>query len=455
MKAQRWIGWLVIVTTIGCSKPTPPPPIPPTGAGPQPSPGASSSPTGSASPGAESARTEPAAPPTTAASADKLPRLATEQIFVLPAANGASDEKLSVDEIKKMLDDPKNHEPFVPESPVGLGDVASFIPADNPMTRAKVELGRMLYFDKRLSRDSSVSCASCHDPAAGWAQNTPVAAGIDGQKGGRNSPTVMNRIFGDKGKNTTQFWDGRAASLEEQALGPIQNPIEMGFTLDELVERLNGIEGYRLCFEKIFGKVSSDGIAKSIASFERTVLVAGSPFDYYAAAEPFRKLTKEDLEGDPELAAKAKQLIAAADAHALSEAAERGRALFFGKAECKTCHVGANLADEAFYNIGVGVEGEKPDPGRKEVTKADKDTGAFKTPTVRNVALNAPYMHDGSQKTLMEVVEHYAKGGTPNPHLSNRIKKLDLSDAEKSDLVAFMEQGLTGPMPKIEAPRLP
>jgi cytochrome c peroxidase len=441
---------------VGCAKPVPAPPAKakPTTAG---------SGTGAPVRPAELVG-EPTDTATPAAATTATPSVELSAVFAVPAAD-SPDDKLTIEEIRKLLDDPKNHQPFIPEPPLGLGlnPIAPRIPVDNPMTRAKVELGRMLYFDKRLSRDSTVSCATCHDPATGWAQDTPVASGIDGQKGGRNSPTVMNRLFG-----TTQFWDGRAATLEDQALGPIQNPIEMGFTLPELVERLKGVEGYALFFAKIFaddkssGEVSDKNIAKAIASFERLVLVGASPFDYFTQAEPFLKLSKQELEeiySDPDqkdVAARAKKVLAEFEAHPLSEAAERGRKLFFGqKAGCSACHVGVNLTDELFYNIGVGMDLEKPDPGRVSESKAEKDTGAFKTPTVRNIAMNAPYMHDGSQKTLMEVVEHYDKGGTPNPYLHPRIKKIELTQQEKEDLVAFMRDGLTGPAPSIRAPKLP
>jgi cytochrome c peroxidase len=451
MKMSKWFLCALVAAFAGCGRPSAQPATAPAGSGAQEFAAAH----GGETIGGDSANTKPpeAVPANTrtTTASGAVVALPINAIFTIPAASGP-DDRLSIEEIKALLDDPKNHEPIVPVAPVRLGDVASTIPKDNPMTRAKIELGRMLYFDKRLSRDSTVSCATCHDPATGWAQNTAMAVGINGQKGGRNSPTIMNRALGK-----IQFWDGRAATLEDQALGPIQNPIEMGFTLDELLERLKGIEGYRLCFEKIFGGVSADAIAKAIATFERTVLVGESPFDYYEAALPFRSLSAEDLKDDPELAAKAKAAIAAADAHALSAAAERGRVLFFDdkKGRCSQCHVGANLADEQFYNIGVGVEGEAPDPGRKAVTKNDKDTGAFKTPTVRNIALTAPYMHDGSQATLMDVVDHYDKGGTANPYLHERIKKLGLTQQEKEDLVAFMKEGLTGPLPDIRAPKLP
>jgi cytochrome c peroxidase len=403
----------------------------------------------------EPAANQPAAPskPEGAAPAETtagVPRIPISAIFVLPAAQGP-DDRLSPDDLKRLLDDEKNHQPFIPQAPLGLGDITQLIPADNPMTRAKVELGRMLYFDKRLTRDSTVSCATCHDPAVGWAQDRQFAAGMAGQLGGRNSPTVMNRIFGTK----VQFWDGRAASLEEQSLGPVQNPVEMGFTLDELIERIKGIDGYRQCFERIFGEVSAANVGRAIATFERTVLVGESPYDYFNTAEPFRKLEKDDLDADPELAQKAKTAFAGADAHPMSESAKRGRALFFGKANCTECHAGANFSDELFHNLGVGADKPEPDSGRVVVSKVEKDTGAFKTPTVRNVALTAPYMHDGSMKTLMEVVEHYDKGGNPNSHLSTKMKKLSLTQQEKEDLVAYMQEGLTGKLPEIRAPKLP
>jgi cytochrome c peroxidase len=452
MRQLHLCGLLAVAWTcssIGC-KPRVPPTAPPTPTAPT-TPTAPASTTDSKPPerSATPERVETVAGQRTSPGPQRLP---VSAIFSLPTAQ-EGDDKLSMDELKKLLDEPKNHEPIVPQAPVGLGDVASFISQDNPMTRAKVELGRMLYFDKRLSRDSSVACATCHDPSAGWAKNRQFAAGIGRQEGGRNSPTVMNRIFGTK----VQFWDGRAASLEEQSLGPIQNPIEMGFNLDELVERLKGIDGYRLCFETIFkdesgpGQVSASNIAKAIASFERTVLVGESPYDYFNQAEPYRKLSQDDLDDDPELAAKAKAAFAAAAAHPISESARRGRDLFFGKANCTACHAGVNFADELFYNIGVGEK----DLGRVVVTKNETETGAFKTPTVRNVALTAPYMHDGSQKTLMEVVEHYDKGGAPNPHLNQRMKKLGLTPQEKEDLVAYMQEGLTGTLPDIRAPKLP
>ncbi|HID24603.1 MAG TPA: cytochrome-c peroxidase, partial [Planctomycetaceae bacterium] len=236
------------------------------------------------------------------------------------------------------------------------------------MTRAKVELGRQLYFDKRLSRDNTISCATCHDPEMGWTEDEPVSTGIKGQKGTRNSPTVLNRIFGK-----TQFWDGRAESLEEQALGPIENPVEMGFKLDELVQRLKDIEGYRIQFEKVFGEVSADAIAKAIAAFERTVMVGEAPYDYYQQALPYLKMSKEELaKAGPE----AKKAVEEYQKHKMSDSAKRGMDLFFGKALCSVCHLGPDFTDEGFHNLGVGMTAKEPDPGRKKVTGKEEDMGA-------------------------------------------------------------------------------
>lgn len=367
-----------------------------------------------------------------------------------PAPAAAEKPPLSIAEIQRALDAPGAHDPFVPPTQLGLpGDLSRFIPEKNPLTRAKVELGRQLYFDKRLSKDGSVSCASCHHPSKGWTDCAPVSSGIHGQKGGRSAPTVLNRMFG-----TTQFWDGRAATLEEQALGPIGNPIEMGYSPDAAAERLAGIQGYRIQFERVFGgPPTASGIAMAIAAFERTVLSGANANDYFEAALPYHRMepdedwTREDFE-------RRDRALADERRHGLSEAGRRGRELFFGKAECSTCHVGANLTDELFYNLGIGFDPAKPDPGREAVTGNPADRGAYKTPTLRNVASTAPYMHDGSLATLRDVVEHYNKGGNPNPWLSSRIRKLGLTAAEVDDVVAFMNE-LGGTTPDAEEPRLP
>jgi len=354
-------------------------------------------------------------------------------------------------EIQAMVKEPTLHTAFVPANPLGLSTpFAEVIPADNPLTRAKVELGRQLYFDPRLSMDATVACATCHHPDLGWADAAPVSTGIKSQKGGRSAPTIVNRLLGP-----TQFWDGRAASLEEQALGPIGNPIEMGFTHDEAVALLNSIEGYKVQFEAVFGgPATPERVAKAIASFERTIVSGNSKWDYYEQALPYFDYEAEDGD-EPEFLQKMQRILADEEQHRLSESAIRGRDLFFGKAQCSACHVGQDLTDESFHNLGIGMEAKEPDLGRYVVTKVEKDKGAFRTPSVRNIALTAPYMHDGSLKTLREVVEHYAKGGTPNPWLSEKIFKLDLGEQDKVDLVAFMEEGLTGETTRVAIPRLP
>ncbi|MCA9096586.1 MAG: c-type cytochrome, partial [Planctomycetaceae bacterium] len=304
------------------------------------------------------------------------------------------------------------------------------------------------------------SCASCHDPAQGFGAHTQFGVGVRGQEGGRNSPISYNRIL-----SSLQFWDGRADSLEAQAVGPIANPIEMANTHEQAVKTLKGIEGYKIQFEKIFPDkgVHIDNVGKAIAAFERTIVTGKSPADYYEDYRVFLMNFKSDIEDlkafkedDPDSYNEYMKRKKAFEASKMSESATRGREIFFTseRGNCTACHVGANFTDEKYHNLGVGMEKEKPDLGRYEISKDEKDQGAFKTPTIRNVALSAPYMHDGSQKTLEEVVEWYAKGGHKNPHLSDKVKPLKLSEQDKKDLVAYMN-ALTGPFPKIETGRLP
>jgi cytochrome c peroxidase len=311
------------------------------------------------------------------------------------------------------------------------------VPEDNPLTAAKVELGRKLYFDPRLSADDSVSCATCHDPHHGFAEPRPVSLGVGGAKGVRNAPTVFDAAF-----LSTQFWDGRAATLEEQAKGPIVNPVEMALPDPAAAEaKLQAIPEYPPLFRAAFGdeRVTYDRIAQAIASFERTLIDVEAAIDRFVAG----------------------------DADAIPEAARRGWALFNGKARCNNCHgyVAAFplLTDELFHNIGVAAkdvnfeelarqvqshpedlarlahEAGSNQLGRFLVTREPKDIGAFKTPHLRNVALTPPYMHDGSEKTLRDVVEFYDRGGNPNPWLDGGIRPLGLSESEKADLVALME----------------
>jgi len=365
---------------------------------------------------------------------------------------------LTMAEIKKWMSNPANFEILNIKLPLGLAAGASTIQGlkENPMTRAKIELGRQLYFDPRLSADGTISCASCHHPDNGYAKDTQFGVGIGNQLGGRNSPVSYNRIL-----SGLQFWDGRAATLEEQAVGPIANPIEMGNTHDACVEDLKKIPGYQLEFAAVFGRDSMniDNVAKAIAAFERAIVTGPSPFDYYEEMDKFKQLDPDDLKDlldeDKNVAATYAAAKKGLEENPMSESAIRGRTLFFSeRVNCAACHVGANLSDEKYHNLGIGMNAKEPDIGRAAISGDEKDWGAFKTPTIRNVEHSAPYMHDGSLKTLMDVVEHYNKGGIPNKNLSSKIVKLNLTQQEKEDLVAFMK-ACTGPFPKIEHGRLP
>ncbi|MBI1314975.1 c-type cytochrome [bacterium] len=306
--------------------------------------------------------------------------------------------------------------------PAGLKPVP--VPEDNPQTPEKIALGKQLYFDKRLSKDNTVSCASCHDPQKGFSNGERFATGVGGAQGGRSAPSVINAAYYKQ-----QFWDGRAASLEEQALGPIANPIEMALPVEDAVAKLNKIGGYRAGFQKVFKTdVTADGIAKAIAAYERTVLSGNAPYDQFKAG----------------------------DTTALSEKAQHGMKLFFGKAHCSACHVGPNFSDSSYHNIGIGMDAEKPDAGRAAISKLSGDTGAFKTPTLREIARSAPYMHDGSLATLEAVIDHYDKGGIANEYLDEEIYEVRLTPDEKADLITFLKEGLSSPdYPDHRAPELP
>jgi cytochrome c peroxidase len=281
------------------------------------------------------------------------------------------------------------------------------VSAAEKMERDKVELGKLLFFDTRLSADRSISCASCHNPQFAFTDGSRVSDGIRGHQGKRNAPTIIN-----SSKLKLLFWDGRAATLEEQALGPMVNPLEMGNTHEVIVTRLRDISGYRDLFASVFAEMNFtiNHVAEAIAAFERTVVSENSPFDRFRAG----------------------------DTSALSERQQRGMTLFFGKARCSVCHSEPLFTDGRFHNLGVGADKPLPDDGRAEITKDVIDRGKFKTPSLRDVASTAPYMHDGGLATLEEVIDLYNRGGNPNPNLNPRLRALGLDESEKADLVAFM-----------------
>ncbi|MFQ5509201.1 MAG: cytochrome-c peroxidase [Leptospirillia bacterium] len=314
------------------------------------------------------------------------------------------------------------------EPPMGLDPVP--IPRDNPQTPEKIALGKQLFFDPRLSVDGTLACAGCHNPKLGWSNGLSFAFGVKSQVGGRSAPTVLNAAYSD-----TLFWDGRAGSLEEQAKGPMINPIEMGNTHKQVVATLGGIPGYVTQFEQVFGtaEFTIDHVVQAIAAYERTLISGSSPFDRYKFG---------------------------GDKDALSAAQVRGMELFRDKEgpNCAKCHrfddFAADLTDFRFHNIGIGIDRPDPDLGRMAVTGKAEDRGRFRTPTLRNIALTAPYMHDGRFATLEQVVRFYMDGATPNPNLDPDLHPFKLTDAEVADLVSFLA-ALTGD-PLIETPpRLP
>ena len=293
--------------------------------------------------------------------------------------------------------------------PFGLEETAVVIPADNPLTTEKVELGRLLVFDKRLSQDNTIACMSCHLAKNAFTDGKPVATGIRGQKGGRSAPASFNRVF-----SSAQFWDGRAATLEAQSIGPFTNPIEHGFAnYDVMIAKMMKIPGYRKLFKEAFGdeNIKIENVGKAIASFQRTILSGNSPADRF------------DQGGE---------------AGAISGEAQHGLLLFREKARCTKCHSGFNFTDEKFHNAGIGWDTNTVDLGRYMVSKNPEDIGAFKTPTLREIARSAPYMHDGRFKTLEEVVNFYNQGGIKNPHMDPLVIPLELTDQEKHDLVQFL-----------------
>jgi cytochrome c peroxidase len=283
----------------------------------------------------------------------------------------------------------------LPHTPLGL-DVYMPVPESNPLTAAKIKLGRQLFFDKRLSRDGTLACAGCHDPERAFSDGRTVARGVGGAEGVRNSPALINRGYGQ-----AFFWDGRAESLERQAIEPILNPKELALTKDELEQRTH---------------LRADEVAAALASYVRTLRSGDSPYDRFTMGQ----------------------------ATALNATEKAGLDLFRGKGHCVNCHAGPNFSDEQFHNTGVSwVSGRFTDEGRFAVSGNEEDRGAFKTPTLREVSRTAPYMHDGSLATLEQVMDFYSEGGRANPHLDPEIRPRRFTPEEKRGLVAFL-RSLTG-----------
>lgn len=280
---------------------------------------------------------------------------------------------------------------FLSDVPLGLDWVR--VPADNPITPSKVALGRRLFFDRQLSRDMTISCASCHDPEHGWSIATPLAQGVAGRLGERNPPSIINA-----GLQHSLFWDGRAKTLEDQVLEPIQNRVEMDMDLGELEKRLAADPAYVQQFQAAFaGPVTAERIAQAIAAFERTLLAAETPYDLFRNGR----------------------------ATAMDDQMSRGSSVFFSRANCGDCHIAKVLTDHQFHDTGIGAAPKK-----------------IRTPMLRDLERTAPYMHDGSLATLKDVVEYYDRGGNQRDGLDIRMRPLKLTKQEKVDLLYFLRAGL-------------
>lgn len=292
-------------------------------------------------------------------------------------------------------------------------------PSDNPYFAEKAALGKMLFFDPRLSKNRNMTCATCHNPSFGWEDATATSVGAQNTNLARHTPTILNVAWGE-----TFFWDGRAKTLEEQAQGPIESNVEMNLPINEAVNRLKKVESYRNWFNKVFGHkgITGETITKAIATYERTIVSGQAPFDLW-------------VEGD---------------STAISPQAKRGFELFNGKARCSLCHSGWNFTDNKFHDIGVNSN----DEGLMTLTNNAKDRFSFKTPSLRNINQRAPFMHNGSLSSLNDVIIHYMSGGIRRSSLSPLMKPIPLNSQEVEDLKAFLLT-LTGKDASVKLPILP
>ena len=367
--------------------------------------------------------------------------MAISRRWVAAAMLGASAIALGI----PMIGFAENDAGQAPKLPLGVSPelYAISVPPNRVPTSAQAALGAKLFREKRISSNNTVSCDTCHDVDKGFTDHRPdnaTSAGVDGKRGARNSPTVLNAMF-----HASEFWDGRSATLEDQAKLPILNPVEMGQkSPDDVVAKIRAIPEYAEAFRAIYGRdVTYDDLASAIAAFERTQYSGSSPFDRFLAGDPA----------------------------AIDDSAKRGWALFNGKARCSDCHefnsVNPLFSDQKFHNIGIAAHKqdfvqlarkavpvvERADAqqidelalqsayselGRFLITKNESDIGAFKTETLRNIGVTGPYMHDGSLTTLWDVIDHYNKGGVPNPYLDGGMQRLGLAQNEIDDLVSFL-----------------
>jgi cytochrome c peroxidase len=356
---------------------------------------------------------------------------------------------LTLPEAEAWLADPKNHEPLDFVLPIGLRELADEvkIPADNPLTRAKIELGRQLFVDRRLSSpERNLACFRCHLPNEGFTDHVVVG---DPGRGlpERVPPMTINRIFGEE-----QFWDGRAPTLEAQTVIPIASAHELASTHADCLAFLQGNPVYRRQFEAIFGGVSIDNVGRALASFLRAIVTAPARFDDW---QEWRRWEGRD---PATLTAAERPQYEAAEKRArlrpMGPSAQRGYELFQGRAGCANCHTGPNFTDEQYHNLGVGLDAEKPDLGRYLVTKQPADRGAFRTPTLRNVAQAPGYMHNSQFYSLREVIDFFAAGGRPNDQLDPALEPFTLDDAERRDLLEFLAS-LRSKVPPVSLGRLP
>jgi cytochrome c peroxidase len=336
-----------------------------------------------------------------------------------PAASAKPEPAASASAAEAPL--PKMPEaPPLPATAQALG--AAKVPSDNALTAEKVALGKQLFFDKRLSKDGSASCETCHVPEKGWTDGKAVSTKVDGKANSRHSPTLFNVAY-----NEAWYWDGRATTLEKQVEAAWKS--QMGADPAAIAEAIKKVPGYTVQFRTIFNHdATPEAIVQSLASFVRTITSGDAPWDKYEGG----------------------------DKKAVGEDAVRGFGLFRNKAGCAQCHAPPMFTDNGFHDVGIGYDKPEPDVGRGKISKNDKENGAFKTPTIRSVTTHAPFFHDGRAGTVEDAVDYMLSGGIKdkNPNLDSKMKAVKLSAKERTDLLAFVKS-LEAPATPFTRPTLP